>query len=152
CLEGEHAAQADMQAQREVSLGFGPIAGEAVDDASLRAQLASEDGGGVPAGLARVHDDGLAQLTGEADLGCEQVALYLARRTIVVVVESTFPYGHAVRLAADRFQLAQVFGGGAGRVVGVDTGGGTEEGAVGACQLERLPRSRHPPSRAGRQL
>jgi hypothetical protein len=47
----------------------------------------------VVLGVARVHDDGPAKLSGKRDLRGERGALSIARGMIVVVVEAAFAYG-----------------------------------------------------------
>src|SRR5262249_53187325 len=70
--------------------------------------------------------------------------LALGRRAVVVVVEPALADRDAVRLLAERLELAQVGRSRSGSVVRMDPCRGAEERTVGARQLEGVARRGHP--------
>src|SRR3954464_1430066 len=93
-LEGEDAAQADVEPEREVPLRRPPVAREALHHPGLLPHLLREKRRGVVVRLASVDDDGLSQPPGEADLLGEPLPLHLSRRSVVVVVEPALSHRH----------------------------------------------------------
>src|SRR5436305_1078158 len=92
-LEREHAGEAQVQAEREVTLRRTPAAGEAVDDAAVWPQLCPQDLRRLHVGLAGVHDQRLSELPCQPDLPDEYRPLHVARGAIVVEIETAFPDG-----------------------------------------------------------
>ena len=67
-LEGDDAAERDVEAEVEEAARAGGVAGEAVDDAAgLARALCLHDGDGVVVGVAQMHDDRQAQPARQLD-------------------------------------------------------------------------------------
>src|SRR5207237_9979203 len=101
-LEGDDAGEREVEAELERALGEGSVLAEAVDDAAdVAGAFGGEDVERVLGRFARVDDDRLADLPREADEPREDGALHVARRVIVVVVESDLADGDDDRLARE---------------------------------------------------
>ena len=83
-----------MAAPVEATLGLGRPAGEAVEHRAWRHALGVEHGERVVPGLAGVDHERQVVLVGEADLRREHLALHVAGRVVVVVVEPALAHGH----------------------------------------------------------
>src|SRR6476661_526175 len=138
--EGDDAAEGDMPADVERRAREVVAPGVTVQHAAhpLPARFADHRDG-VVLGVARMDDDGDAMLVGEGELRGEGRALAVARRMIVVVIESAFADGDgaARELAADGSDVTH--GVEAGGVVRVDAGGMPDEAGVrGGDRLRAL--------------
>ena len=121
----------------------GRVLAEAVDDAAhLARPLPLEDGQRVLRRLARVHDDGLLELARKADETSEDLALHLAGRVVVVVVEPDLAHGHHLGRRRERAELLVRRVAPAGGVVGMNAHAGRDPRGLAPGEGHRGPRLR----------
>src|SRR5205823_1932301 len=107
-LEREHAGDAQVQPARKVARLRTPVAGEEVDDAAVWPQRCPEDLRRLEVGLAGVHDQRFSQLPCKPALADEHRPLHVARRSVVVEIETAFPDGCHVTTATHPAQYVEV--------------------------------------------
>ena len=96
-LERHDAGEIKIEPESEGARRERAIFAEAVDDAShVSRPLALEDVERVAGRRPRMNDDGLVRVARERNQACEDVALGLARRVVVVVIETNRAYGRDV--------------------------------------------------------
>ncbi len=115
-------------------------AAETVQDAAELAvgPLVFEEAKGVVPGLAAVNDDGQVKAAGALELLAEDLLLNVARRVVVMVVESDFTPGQQAPLPGARGELVQQLIGGVAGFVGMDAGGHPEKAVVLGRQQQSL--------------
>jgi len=98
-LERDDAAEGDVPSDGQRRLRQCVGAGEAMQYPAHAVRASFEDhGGGIVFSLAGVDDDGAIDPFGECQLGGENSALNVARRVIVVIVQSAFTDGNGATI------------------------------------------------------
>ena len=135
-VEGHDPAERDVPSRIEREVGQRVGARVAMEDSQdPSGSGVADDRAGIVFGISGVDHDRLVELTGERDLRRECGALGLARRVVVVVVESAL----ANRDGGLSKQLAQLRNVARcierGCVVGMDSGGRKDEPGILRCAL-----------------
>ncbi len=111
-LDGERSLERDDAREREIEAEVQgarrerAIFAEAMDDAAdVGGTFAFEDLERVGRGATRVNHDRLLHVAREVNQARERLSLYVARRVVVVVVESDFADGDDLRLVRERFDF-----------------------------------------------
>ena len=113
----------DRRAPRaSASLGLVGPAGEAVEHRAVGRAFGVEDGERLVPRLPRVDHERELSVVGDADLVTEDVGLDVSGRAVVVEVETTLADRHDVGIVEQGLETV----GSAGRIVGMDAGGGPD--------------------------
>ncbi len=129
-LVADPAGDADMEAEVEIGVQLVLLAGEAMRHRLAHAMVA-QDLGKARMRVARVQEEGLAQLQAELELRDEPFLLVGMRRVVAVEVEAAFADGHHPRVLRQLAQLADGRGTAIARMVRMHAGGGMEPEPAG---------------------
>ena len=105
--ECQNAAEAEMKAQFQRLFRLARAASEAVHDAAVWQAVLSDHGEGIVPGFACVNDDGPFRLSGQNQLRREHGALHVARRKVVMVIETDLAYCQHLGMAREFGQAVQ---------------------------------------------
>src|SRR5439155_26210199 len=99
------AGDADVQPELDVSVQLVALAGEAVRHGSLHL-VRAQDLRKAGMRIARMQEEGRAELQAELELRDEPFLLVGIRRVVAVEVEAALTYGHDPRMLCQLAQLA----------------------------------------------
>ena len=130
-----------METKVQRLAGFGGAAAEAMDNAAA-GPMFSQDLQGIVPSLAGMNHDGLPRPGRQLQLLDEGIALDLARRVIVMIVEPDLADGKYLGVGGQRFHRGERLRCGLGRVVGMHADGRVDEAVPagetkGAFQIRR---------------
>ena len=138
---GEITGKGDAETHVEAAVGVVKSAAETVEDAAEACvgPILPQNGDAIGPGFATMNDYRFSDTVGDGELVAEDLLLNVARRVVVVIVESDFAPADNANVAGVGFRFLKMARSGEFGFVGMDADSGVDPGVLlgeGNCGVE----------------